>query len=205
MKTSGFDFLAPVYDSMARFFFGRSIMASQSWFFNKIPAGSRILILGGGTGWILEELQKCDATSTIWYVEISSAMMKRAQHWKVMNDVHFILGTEEMIPPGLVFDVVITNFYLDLFSDDKLKWVVQHINRHTSSPTTWLVADFIDGKIWWQRLMLKTMYLFFNVVCDIQAKQLPHWHKRLEEQGWKEIHGKFWYGTFIKSTLWKRA
>lgn len=180
-------------------------MASQSWFFNKIPAGSRILILGGGTGWILEELQKCDATSTIWYVEISSAMMKRAQHWKVMNDVHFILGTEEMIPPGLVFDVVITNFYLDLFSDDKLKWVVQHINRHTSSPTTWLVADFIDGKIWWQRLMLKTMYLFFNVVCDIQAKQLPHWHKRLEEQGWKEIHGKFWYGTFIKSTLWKRA
>jgi tRNA (cmo5U34)-methyltransferase len=205
VKTSGFDFLAPVYDSMARFIFGKSMVHSQIWFFNKIPTASRILILGGGTGWILEELQKHDSTATIWYVEISAGMMQRAQNRRIRNRVHFIVGTEEMIPTGLVFDVVITNFYLDLFSDKKLSQVLQHINKRTSAPAIWLASDFVDGQIWWHRWMLRTMYFFFKAICDIEAKQLPNWHQRLQEGGWKEIHGKFWFGDFIKSTAWKRV
>ena len=140
----------------------------------------------------------------IWYVEISSGMMQRSQNRKIRNRVHFILGTEEMIPAGLEFDVIITNFYLDLFSDEKLGRTVQHINEHTTAPAVWLAADFIDGQAWWQRWMLKAMYLFFNALCDIDAKRLPNWHLRLQEGGWKETHGKFWFGAFIKSSVWER-
>ena len=113
-------------------------------------------------------------------------------------------GTEEMIPSGMVFDVVITNFYLDLFSDEKLKRTLQRIHVHTEPTSTWLAVDFVDGQIWWHRWMLKIMYLFFRAVCDIEAKELPRWHQRLQEAGWRETHGKFWYGAFIRSTVWER-
>ncbi|MEZ4686196.1 MAG: hypothetical protein R3B47_09055 [Bacteroidia bacterium] len=63
-----FNRLAPVYDFLASLVFGNRIRQAQRWLLDFIPEGSSILILGGGTGWILEELaekahiQPC----TIW-------------------------------------------------------------------------------------------------------------------------------------------
>lgn len=205
MKTnSGFDFLVPVYDPLARFVFGKSMVDSQAWFLDRVPLGSKVLILGGGTGWLLDELQKCNSSCTVWYVEISSGMMKRARLRRAKNLIHFIKGTEESIPIDLKFDVVITNFYLDLFSNETLIQVVSKINTHATSSSVWLVTDFAHGA-WWHSWLLKIMYLFFRSVCGIEARQLPSWPKKLHDQGWEEISAKFWYGKFIKSVVLNRA
>jgi len=202
---SGFDLLAPIYDSLARFVFGKSIVDSQTWYLDKIPADSRVLILGGGTGWLLEELRKRNSSCTVWYIEISQKMIERACHRDLKPTVHFIQGTEKEIPANQKFDVVITNFYLDLFSEKALKEVVDRINSHTTTSTLWLVTDFVNGGKWWHKLILKTMYLFFKLVCGIEANHLPEWFAQLRSQGWREANTKVWYSHFIKSTVWSRV
>ena len=201
----GFDFLAPIYDSLARLVFGKSIVDSQTWSLEKIPRGSSVLILGGGTGWLLEEVQKHNSSCTVWYVDISEKMLARARQREIKFDVHFIHGTEELIPPDLKFDVVITNFYLDLFSEKVLDGVIKRIGSHTIETSIWIVTDFVEGGKWWHKRMLKMMYLFFKLVCRIDANRLPEWESQLRNKSWKESQTRAWYGNFIKSTVWNRS
>lgn len=202
MRTKqGFDFLAPVYDQLAQFVFGKSIIDSQACFLEAIPPHARVLILGGGTGWLLKKLEACNPSCTIWYVENSFGMMKKARLHQVKNLVHFIEGTEETIPHDLKFDVVITNFYLDLFSDESLQCVIDRINTHVTPSSSWLVSEFVC-RAWWHRWLLKVMYLFFRNVCNIEANQLPKWQAQLDNKGWKEVSARPFYRGFIQSSVW---
>jgi tRNA (cmo5U34)-methyltransferase len=49
----GFDRLAPFYDSLARLIIGKGIKQSQLHFLNHLRDKTKLLVLGGGTGWIL--------------------------------------------------------------------------------------------------------------------------------------------------------
>ena len=201
MKTSsGFDLLAPIYDMLAKVVFGKSIFQAQIYFLNEISKSSSILILGGGTGWLLEKIADKNPSSKIWYVEISEGMLKKAEQRKFRNEIHFISGTENDIPDGLKFDAVITNFYLDLFPEEKLKSVIQHVSSFTHPASKWFVSDFVNQKLW-HEWMLKMMYMFFRAVCRIDAKELPRWEFVLQQHEWVEVKHQFWYGNFIKSTV----
>jgi ubiquinone/menaquinone biosynthesis C-methylase UbiE len=202
---SGFDFLAPVYDALAPLIFGRSIVRSQTWFLDKIPPNAKVLILGGGTGWILKELLEKNSTCPVWYVEASAKMMERTRARLLRGQVTLIHGTENDIPANVAFDVIITNFYLDLFSERKLEKVIKQISNQTQSSSRWLVTDFVNREVWWQRLMLKIMYLFFRSICDIEAERLPNWITCLNTHQWTEASSKDWYGAFIRSTVWDRT
>jgi ubiquinone/menaquinone biosynthesis C-methylase UbiE len=66
-------------------------------YLDKIPAGSNVLILGGGTGWILSELKKINPTCRVYYIEASAKMLELAKARFVTppsNDIFFIHGTE---------------------------------------------------------------------------------------------------------------
>jgi tRNA (cmo5U34)-methyltransferase len=202
---SNFNALAPIYDQLAKLVFGKSIVDSQTWFLDQVPLNAKILILGGGTGWLLEELIKKNPTCEVWYVEASTKMIEKTQSRVIDEQVHFIQGTEEDIPSQPKYDFIITNFYLDLFSNEKLKSVIQRINEHTSQSTIWLATDFVNNDTWWHRWMLKIMYIFFTLVCNIEASYLPDWSKALSDQRWSELNSKSWHRKFIKSTLWRRG
>ena len=96
---NGFDRLAPIYDPLARMIYGKSIVQAQTSFLSIIPPFSKVLILGGGTGWLLTELLRGHPTCEVWYIESSANMLsmtiKKNGH---PGRVHFILGTEKDIP-----------------------------------------------------------------------------------------------------------
>jgi len=200
MKLNDFDKLAFVYDRLAKLIFGKSITESQKHFLKNIPDQSSVLILGGGTGSILTELLKIKNVF-ICYIEASEKMLSMARE-KFENDkrVQFIHGTENDIPSGKHFDVIITNFYLDLFSDDSLKIVLGKIKKSITTRAQWIATDFVNNN-WWQSVMLKLMYGFFQVTCNIQARKLPEWNKELQDAGAKEVDSKNYYGDFIQTSL----
>lgn len=201
MKSNDFDRLAFVYDRLAKLFFGKSIIESQTYFLNKIPDNSKVLILGGGTGWILTEISKTKNELDICYIEASEKMIARAKEKSRSNRrVYFIHGTENDIPSGEHFDVVITNFYLDLFSDDSLKIILEKIKKSTMIRTQWIVTDFVNNT-WWQNFLLKLMYIFFQVTCNIEARRLPAWRIGLQNLGAKEVDSRNYYGNFMQTSL----
>ncbi|MGC4023365.1 MAG: class I SAM-dependent methyltransferase [Cyclobacteriaceae bacterium] len=202
MKRNNFDSISGVYDLLAKLIFGNSIRESQKLFFPNIPNDSRILILGGGTGWILLELFKVQPKCSVWYVDASLKMISLAKR-KTKNDrrIQFIHGTEENIP-DMKFDVVITNFFLDLFEDHSIADLIRKIKNSLNVRALWIATDFVNRR-WWHRLMVRIMYLFFRVVSEIEAKQLPKWSENISESGLQEIKSRSFFRGFIETKLFQ--
>src|SRR5205085_1637603 len=112
---------------------------------------------------------------------------------------HFIHGTEKDIPEGIQFDVIITNFYLDLFSDSNLNPIIKLLRSHLKGKSIWLVSDFVYSNKLWQKILLWIMYRFFRLTCDIDARDLPAWQLLLNAHGMKELNTRDFFKGFIKS------
>ena len=183
--------------------YGKSIVLAQTSFLGIISPFSKVLILGGGTGWLLTELLRGHPTCEVWYIESSANMLSMAiKKNREPSQVHFILGTEKDIP-ACGFDIVITHFFLGLFSPLSLQSVVQKISLASKPSAHWMVADFVDHGKWWQLSLLKIMYSFFRRTCHIEARALPPWDEILVQSGLRIVQRRFYYGGFIAGAVYR--
>lgn len=196
-----FNRIAFIYDRLAKLVFGNSIVESQRYFLNRIPNHVEILILGGGTGWILTELLRVKPDVKVCYIEASSKMISMART-KINSSIQFIHGTENDIPERSQFDVVITNFYLDLFTDESMGQALTKIKKTLRPGGQWIATDFVNTNCW-QDLMLKVMYSFFRMSTNIEARKLPHWNTALGESGGRKTESNFHYKGFIETSLFQ--
>ena len=201
---NGFNWISGVYDRAARVVFGKAILNAQLTFLDDIPINCKILILGGGTGRILEEMIRVNPRRAIWYIDASSAMLERAKERLrelPAHDVHFLHGTVNSIPGEIKFDVVITNFFLDLFTVQSLVGIMEKIDKALLTESLWLVTDFVNGKKLYQRLLLYAMYLFFRITSKLEARKLPPWEAMLKKWGFKKLKSALFFNAFIKSAV----
>lgn len=197
-----FNLVAPVYDKLCRLVFGRSMYNAQTSFLKDIKPGGRVLILGGGTGWLLSALLLINEACYIWYIEASPKMLELSKK-KVQPAsprISFICGTEEDIPEEVTFDAVITHCYLDLFTAKKCNKVIQRIKSSMHDDSIWLITDFVSTT-WWHSAMISVLYSFFKVVSNITADALPPWRTSLAKNGFATIKEKRFFGGLICSTL----
>ena len=203
----GFNAIARQYDFLKQLVFGKAIYQSQISFLTSIPNGCKILVIGGGSGEILPVLAESCPEAEIWFIDASSEMLRIAG--RRLSDtspakVRFIHGTEQDLPDNILFNVVITNFFLDLFSDAKVRGLCTLISSKLSADGMWLVSDFVDGKKIWQRFLLWTMYRFFALACHVEARRLPAWSDHIQWAGMEEISSRLFFGGFIRSVLYKK-
>lgn len=201
---NSFNWIAGIYDGLARLIFGKAFLKAQCFFLDELKTRSKILIIGGGTGWILRELLLVNTTCEVDYIEASSKMLEKARGQISPSDkdrVNFVLGTEDSIDGRTQYDAVITNFFLDLFNAS-LNEVVQKISSVLSKGSIWLVTDFVDQRKWWHQLMLQVMYAFFRLTTGIEAKQLPDYEGSLAKAGIKKSKEEVFFGSFIKSAVY---
>jgi tRNA (cmo5U34)-methyltransferase len=125
----GFDSIAKYYDRLARFVFGKSLVNAQTYFLNRIPQSSNVLVIGGGTGWWLKEYLQSNPHCRICYVEESREMLKLARE-ATGGDyrISFRLGNEDSIAERNEFDAVVLFCLLDIFSEPELRKLVERIN-----------------------------------------------------------------------------
>lgn len=199
------DSIAPVYDSLSRMVYGKSIVTAQQYFLKYIPEGSNVLIMGGGTGWIIDSLFAVNKTCSIVYIEASQKMLQKAQKRVGANDqsrVTFLLQSE--MPSEGSYDVIITNFFLDLFPRHILPQIIQQLKAGIKHNGGWIVTDFVDGGKRWQRSLLKLMYWFFRRVSKIEASELPPWQSLLAETGMRKVKTEYFYAGFINTTIYQK-
>lgn len=200
---NGFDRIARFYDPVQRMVFGNAIMKSQVAFLRSIEKDSKVLMIGGGTGEVLEALITLNKGCHVWYVEASSAMIARAKERIGTRSSHvtFIHGSDDSIPAGVAFDAAITGFFLDLFPEEKVGALSRRIGGHLRRNGLWLITDFVDQRKWWQELLLWSMYRFFVVTCGIEARTLPAWEHQVANNGFRERESRLFFGDFIKSAV----
>lgn len=206
---NNFNSIAFIYDLLARLVFGSAIRKAQWHFLQEIPPNASILILGGGTGWILKKILMLRQADFITYIDASEKMLyrsKRRLNEGQKSKVNFILGDEKSIDGQTLYDVVITNFVLDLFRPERLNQVMEVLKGSLKKDGYWLFTDFnIINDIkrqWWQKFMLTIMYKFFKIVCNIEATDLPDFDLHFASNGLKEKSYKTFYSGFIISKVY---
>lgn len=195
------------YDGLSQLVYGRALINAQIYLLQFVPANSAVLIVGGGTGWILEELTKIHpAGLQITYVEVAADMMAHSKQRNVGgNDVVFINDAIENTTINTEFDVVITPFLFDNFTEPTAQKVFNHIHQLLKPGGTWLNADFqLTGK-WWQSILLKSMFLFFRVLCKIEASQLPDVESLFTSHGYKVVEARSFYGEFVVARVYEKT
>lgn len=202
--------IAGIYDWCARFVFGKSIVNAQVYLLNAIPAGSGLLVVGGGTGWILEELAKLHKQAlTITYIEASEKMMQFAKRRNTGNTtvVVFINELIESTELQEQYDIAITPFLFDNFTGPKALEIFEKIDGYLKPKGAWLYTDFqiTSKKQVWQKLLLRTMYAFFKVAGIVTNDRLPDMEACFSSHSYKPILTKRFYKEFIVSTVYEKS
>ena len=194
---ANYDNSAWFYDRVSKAVFGRAPVRSQVYLLQFIPPQSSILIAGGGTGRILEEIAKVRPYGLkITYAEVSVNMIARSQKRNAGdNTVTFINDAVENIKPQQEYDIVVTPFLLDNFKEENLQTIFACIHHSLKPDGLWLNADFRQTGKWWQNILLRSMLLFFRIICGIEATKLPNIEKCFESFGYKAIEKKL-FGSF---------
>lgn len=204
--TSNYDNSAPFYDQLSRVVYGKTLIKAQLYLLKLVPPNSSVLIVGGGTGWILEELSTIHYSGLdITYVEISSRMTAIARQKNTgINKITFINDAVENTPIGQIYDVIITPFLLDSFTEETLEITFSHMHAQLKPKGLWLCSDFqLTGSLW-QKLLLKTMYLFFKVLCGIETSRLPDIENQFLKRGYQRLSAQTFFGDFMISTEYQK-
>jgi tRNA (cmo5U34)-methyltransferase len=205
---TGYDGVAGYYDALSRLVFGPTLQQAQEAALAGLPAGApRVLILGGGSGWVLTELLRRRPTATVLYLEASPRMLARAQAQlrqqapAQLSQVEFRHGTQADLRPAETFDVLITFFVLDCLSAAEVGPALRRLNQARQPGAPWLLADFRPPQRWWQHLLLRSMYLFFRLTTGLEARQLPLVQPALEALGLRVRQQATFLGGAVEATV----
>ncbi|SHN29888.1 class I SAM-dependent methyltransferase [Chitinophaga sp. CF418] len=204
---NNYDNIARYYDFLSRMVFRTTQQDAQTALLPYIETHSTVLIAGGGTGWILEEMAKiCPSDLHIYYVEISANMIALAEQRKYQHEVTFVNMAIEDFNNDLshTFDVIITPFLFDNFSRERVTPVFLHLHNMLKPSGRWLFTDFHYQKQapLWQRALLRSMYVFFRILCHVEADALADIEPLFKEHHYTGIFEAFYFSRFIRTAVY---
>ncbi len=191
---------------MARIVYGNTLVDAQRYLLSSIPKGASVLIAGGGTGWVLEELAKIHPSGlSITYIDSSEKMIALSRKRDAgKNVVEFIAAPVETLR-GKLYDAILTPFLLDNFTDDMLALVFPVLDNLLKPTGKWLYCDFQNTSRIWQKALLKTMYVFFRLSCGIKASRLPDANACFSKYGYNVLGQRKFMEGFIAATVYMRV
>lgn len=204
---ANFNRIAPFYDTLAFLVFGKRLLEAKKAFFPHIPHQAHILLMGGGTGNILNDLLNSKQAVTIDYVEPSQRMLDIAvKHLRseFRARVNFICGDEHQVPPNATYDVCTSFFVLDCFTQSHALEFARKVTSALKPDGLWLFADFFPAEFTFHRLLTAAMYGFFAMVSSIEAKVIPDYAGVFEDCGFTAAHEMELMNGFIRSMVLKR-
>ncbi|MEQ8469971.1 MAG: class I SAM-dependent methyltransferase [Marinoscillum sp.] len=180
-----FDRVAGVYDRLAMCVFGKEWSKVQSVAATELNRVKKLLILGGGTGAILEELGHPEIT----YVEMSGRMIDQAKQRPTKSAVRFVNTDFLQWKSDQQFDAIYCPFFLDCFNEEMLLQVLQKISEQLKDNGILHVVDFQKGN-WIQKTLVQMMLLFFKIASGLSANQLLDLRQKIVTSGYDEMKSK---------------
>ncbi|MBF9223623.1 class I SAM-dependent methyltransferase [Hymenobacter ruricola] len=206
----GFDRVAWCYDALARLVFGPAQRRAQAAALAGLPAmeAPHVLILGGGTGWVLTELLRRRPQATVLYLEASPNMLAWArkrlarQNPAASTQVKFRHGTQAALRSAETFDAVVTFFVLDCIALPELPEALGLLRRARRPGAPWLVADFRPAGRGWRHWLLVAMYTFFRLTTGLRARELPDLRTELARLGLRPAQEARFFGEAIEAVVY---
>ena len=200
--------LAPFYDWLGHAVYFGAIGRSQKAYLSEIPKGLRILFIGGGTGFLLNDVLEASAPKELVYIEKSQVMIeksKRACKHVLKERVRFVHGTQLDIQEGEEFDVVLSFFFFDQFRFQTLSKIFLKLDSHLKEGGLWLWSDFIPPEKWWQKFLMRTMLFFFELTTSLGTNRVYSVPEIMLKRNYRMEKESFFYRGFIRSVKLKKT
>lgn len=204
-KDPSYDKIAKQYDFLSRLVFFKSQVKAQTEQLGYIGHCKSLLIVGGGTGWILKDLNAMAQPIKIVFVETAIEMIALAKKVDTHHPIEFIHQDIEAYQTDQVFDAVLTPFLFDNFDWAKAERVFGRIDSLLSEKGIWLYVDFYLNKqsAWWKRAILKAMHLFFRLINVVRVNDLVNVSPFFEHR-YTVVAERNYYGNFIKAVVYEK-
>lgn len=206
--------VASFYDALAGLAFGGALRRAQrATLVAGLPPGlaPRVLVLGGGAGWVLTEIWRQRPQAQVLYLETSAAMLARTrarlqrQPAPPGATVELRQGSEAALRPDEQFDVIVTFFVLDCFTASVLPGALRRLQAARWPGAPWLVTDFRPAQGGWRRWLLAAMYTFFGLAVGLRVQQMPPWPAELAALGLATSWEQQFFGGAIAGLVLRDA
>jgi tRNA (cmo5U34)-methyltransferase len=197
----GFNFLSPFYDAAGTLIFGRQLLASQNYWIGRVAPVDTILVFGGGAGRLIREIELHHKRARICYVDISEKMVAKARKLverefpERLSSYQFICGSWTDIPVSEKYQLILTPFVLDCFTEAELLLVMQALKERLWENGQWLFTDFhIPDKGMGRsvsRMIVGVLYFFFRLSCGLEVRKLPAFEDAFKAFGFEKEQEKY--------------
>jgi len=204
MALSNFNAVAFCYDFLARLVFGTALQKAQKEHLYRLPETGSVLIVGGGTGWVLKEVLRVRPKLEVTYAEPSIKMTALARQKLTKpqaSQVSFFTGGVEALQKE-GFDAVLTFFVLDVFpAPEALQTVMQGIYQKLKPNGQWLVADFSAAgcQRGWRAALLWLMFRFFKLTAGLKNQRLDDFPPYFRQLGLATKNESFFFHGMVIS------
>jgi len=205
-----FDRLAPHYRWMEWLLAGGKLQRCRTAFIDALPDVRHALLIGEGNGRFLREFLLRQPCAQVTCLDASKPMLEEARRRASDSKwVKFVCSdvSEWNAPPG-VFDLVVSNFFLDCFQPVQIDLIAGKVSDALVEDGHWLVTDFCEPpggwRKWRARIILRTMYWFFRWATDLPARRLTAPEAILASNGFKLLARRTFEWGLLHSDLWMR-
>jgi len=197
MERNNFDLVAPFYDRLSSLVFGESITESQHFLMQQCKKGTDVLVLGGGTGKLLQWVpQDC----SVLYLEKSRQMIDCAKGESRGLDIHFVNQDFFTWKNEKEYDFIICPFFLDCFHIANLKMAIEKCRSLLKANGKLLVAEF--DKSTTNRVLSFLMHLFFRAFSNLESRNLLDIHQFTLHSGFILEKEEFFHRRSIFSRVY---
>lgn len=214
----GYDRLALFYRPIERLVFGNNLQAARTALIDRLPEWKRLLILGDGDGRLLEAILLSGSTDddferSITSVDQSSQMLRRQQTRadespakRSLTLVHANALTYQ--PEQGAFDVIVTPFFLDCFSNAELRVAMPLWVAGLQRDGVWYHVDFVLPDRGWRRVrarfLSRAMHVFFGVMTGLRNRELVDLHPLFVDLGFERTQNILSPDGMIASSIYRR-
>lgn len=182
-QRKGFNLIAPIYEPLMRSVFGNSLRNMEYRLMDMIPSNKDILIVGEGNGVFLGKFVKLNHPSSITVVDLSDKMCELSRNrikrmYPAQLKIDYVVSDILQFRTDKKFDIIITNFFLDLFDPIQLEKIMLTCDSFLKSDGLWYFTDFYDRPgtglpSFVREIIMKPIYSFFAFLTGISGRRLP--------------------------------
>src|SRR6185503_17127103 len=202
--------LAPWYRWIEYAAYGRALERRRFAFLRRLAGARRVLILGEGDGRTVARLLQIAPRAEFDVVEVSPEMLGLALG-RVGNSgrVYFQQADARTLgwPVG-AYDGIVTNFFLDCFTEEELAPLVRRLAEALAPEGVWIVGEFAippgGWRRWHARIWIWTMYRFFGITTGLRAQRLPAIEWLMREAGMMRVEQQSERAGLMVSEVWRR-
>ena len=181
-KSLSFCCVAKEYHLFERLIFRNVLEKARFAWINSIKSANNILLLGEGDGRFMEQIIIKNRSSRITVLDSSPRMLSEAKSRvpkEFQGEIDFFEGdVREVSYRKNSFDAIVTHFFLDCFAKNCLSLLIPRLSMALSPGGKWLLSDFVEpsyyrtAKQFRHFWCLRALYLFFGLVCGVEARKV---------------------------------